>query len=228
MSCVSRPHTKFKYSPTSSSNRQRSPDCWEHYQQVLLGIQLKSVLGTWNHWFDVLQNVWTSINSYLLLRRVLQTLKMVFPQERRITISASKFIQLWLAVCLFPWFFLLIYAGNTFAWMIFSRSLWRHRLLPFVLLKTLSLYCSSPINRPLWYSCVSNIERQQERGSETEGGREETDSQDMDEPWEKRGLGEEKQKCLRTFLCDYTELDKSRHSSTYSVSLGRSSISVTL
>lgn len=50
---------------------------------------------------------------------------------------------------------------------------------------------------------------------EREGGREETDSQDLDEPWEKRGLVEEKQKCLRTFLCDYTVLDKSRH---YSVS----------
>lgn len=47
--------------------------------------------------------------------------------------------------------------------------------------------------------------------------RQETDSQDLDEPWEKRGLVEEKQKCLRTFLCDYTVLDKSRHSCSYSV-----------
>lgn len=69
----------------------------------------------------------------------------------------------------------------------------------FVLLKTLSLYCSSPINQPLWYSCVSP---QTERESGREGGREgrekeregeETDSQDLDEPWEKRGLVEEKQ-----------------------------------
>lgn len=54
--------------------------------------------------------------------------------------------------------------------------------------------------------------RQREREREGEEGkdrgrerqREETDSQDLDEPWEKRGLVEEKQKCLRTFLCDYT------------------------
>lgn len=63
-----------------------------------------------------------------------------------------------------------------------------------------------------------------EEGSQREGGRkrvragEETDSQDLDEPWEKRGLVEEKQKCLRTFLCDYTVPDKSRHSCSYSVS----------
>lgn len=49
-------------------------------------------------------------------------------------------------------------------------------------------------------------------------GGEETDSQDLDEPWEKRGLVEEKQKCLRTFLCDYTVPDKSRHSCSYSAS----------
>ncbi len=66
----------------------------------------------------------------------------------------------------------------------------------------------------------SERESEREGGRETEGGREreETDSQDLDEPWEKRGLVEEKQKCLRTFLCDYTVLDKSRHSCTYSVS----------
>ena len=65
---------------------------------------------------------------------------------------------------------------------------------------------------------VNEPERGQERrGAREEKGdggreREETDSQDLDEAWEKRGLVEEQQKCLRTFLCDYTALDKSRHS----------------
>lgn len=50
-----------------------------------------------------------------------------------------------------------------------------------------------------------------------EGRRRETDSGDLAEAWEKRGLVEEKQKCLRTFLCDYTVPDKSSHSSCSSV-----------
>lgn len=81
-------------------------------------------------------------------------------------------------------------------------------------LRGLVALCAFPLNQPLWHSCVST---KHERGRKGEG--EETDSQDLDEPWEKRGLVEEKQKCLRTFLCDYTGPDKSRHSFTHSVSL---------
>lgn len=79
-----------------------------------------------------------------------------------------------------------------------------------VFLKTLIWGCHSPINQR--YSCVSTNTEGGRETLERRRGREETDSQDLDEPWEKRGLVEEKQKCLRTFLCDYTELDKSRHS----------------
>lgn len=59
------------------------------------------------------------------------------------------------------------------------------------------------------------LHKQTEEGKKERG--EETDSQDLDEPWEKRALVEEKQKCLRTFLCDYTVLDKSRHSCSHFV-----------
>lgn len=123
-------------------------------------------------------------------------------------------------VCLFQWIFHLIIwfireITQTLAWMFtrqgFSEDIgscslcfWRHWACIVVLLQT-SL-------------CGIRASPQTER--EWEGGREreETDSQDLDEPWEKRGLVEEKQKCLRTFLCDYTVLEKSRHSCSYSVS----------
>jgi hypothetical protein len=31
-----------------------------------------------------------------------------------------------------------------------------------------------------------------------------SDSQDLEQPWERKAVEEEKQKCLRAFLCDYT------------------------
>lgn len=105
-----------------------------------------------------------------------------------------------------------------------ERFLRRHRLLLSAPLKTLSLYCSAPINQPfVVFMCLhKQSEGTREREEGRERAREETDSQDLDEPWEKRGLVEEKQKCLRTFLCDYKVRDKSRHSCSYSVSYGSS------
>lgn len=103
-----------------------------------------------------------------------------------------------------------------FLWRVLLNSSQKKVCLVFHLkfLRGLVALCAFPLNQPLWHSCVS---AKHERGRKGEG--EETDSQDLDEPWEKRGLVEEKQKCLRTFLCDYTGPDKSRHSFTYSVSL---------
>lgn len=51
------------------------------------------------------------------------------------------------------------------------RFLRRHGLLLFVLFKALSMYCNSPINQPLWYSCVSTS-REREREREEERQRE--------------------------------------------------------
>lgn len=138
-----------------------------------------------------------------------------FPEDNSI-----QYVHSTLLCCVFVSMnFLFDYAHNLTLDAPSWRFLRRHRLLLFLLFKALSMYCSSPINQPLWYSCVSTSResvRKRDRGRETE--QEETDSQDLDKPWEKRGLVEEKQKCLRTFLCDYTGLEKSRHSCSYSVS----------
>lgn len=55
---------------------------------------------------------------------------------------------------------------------------------------------------------------------QTQDGRKERERKQILQTWTsrgKRGLLEEKQKCLRTFLCDYTVLDKSRHSCSHFV-----------
>lgn len=55
---------------------------------------------------------------------------------------------------------------------------------------------------------------------QTQDGKKERERKQILQTWTSRGkrrLLEEKQKCLRTFLCDYTVLDKSRHSCSHFV-----------
>lgn len=76
----------------------------------------------------------------------------------------------------------------------------------------LNLHCVFVINQPfVEFMCLHK---------QTEEGKKKRERKQILQTWTsrgKRGLLEEKQKCLRTFLCDYTVPDKSRHSCSHFV-----------
>lgn len=116
------------------------------------------------------------------------------------------------AVCLLPQSCLI--RNNFIQTLIWIFFLWKdsEKCSLFTPWKTLNLHCVFVINQPFAeFMCLHK---------QTEEEKKKRERKQILQTWTsrgKRGLLEEKQKCLRTFLCDYTVPDKSRHSCSHFV-----------